>query len=68
MLDYQHEMPTAPAYEEDFVLWLDAQVAFLRAGRFELLDKENLLDELTAMKKRECRKCAAGWKKSSCTC
>jgi hypothetical protein len=49
MLNYQHETPTAPAYDDNFVLWLDAQVEFLRAGRYELLDKDNLLEELTAM-------------------
>jgi hypothetical protein len=55
MLNYQHETPTAPAYDDDFVLWLDAQVEFLRAGRYELLDKDNLLEELTAMNRHERR-------------
>jgi len=53
--DSQPMTPTAPAYDDDFVLWLDAQVEFLRAGRYELLDKENLLDELNAMTKHERR-------------
>jgi hypothetical protein len=53
MLDYHRDTPTAPAYEDDFLLWLDAQVEFLRADRFELLDKENLLEELTGMANRQ---------------
>jgi len=35
-----------------FNTWLDAQAAFLRASRLELLDRENLIDELTSMASR----------------
>lgn len=52
---YQAETLTAPAYDDDFVLWLDAQVEFLRAGRYELLDKENLLEELIATTRHDRR-------------
>jgi hypothetical protein len=52
---YQDEPPAAPAYDDDFVLWLDAQVELLRAGRYELLDKDNLLDELSAMTRHDRR-------------
>jgi hypothetical protein len=55
MLNFQPDQPTAPAYDDDFVLWLDAQVAFLRSGRYELLDKDHLLDELNAMTRHERR-------------
>ncbi|MYN08370.1 DUF29 domain-containing protein [Pseudoduganella aquatica] len=55
MLNFQPDQPTASAYDDDFVLWLDAQVELLRAGRYELLDKDNLLDELNAMTRHERR-------------
>lgn len=52
MLDFKDEATASPGYEEDFVVWLDAQAEFLRAGRLELLDRENLIDELTSMASR----------------
>ena len=52
MLDFKDEAAASPGYEEDFVVWLDAQAEFLRAGRLELLDRENLIDELTSMASR----------------
>lgn len=52
MLDFKNETAALPAYEEDFVVWLDAQAELLRAGRLELLDRENLIDELTSMASR----------------
>lgn len=52
MLDFKDEATASPGYEEDFVVWLDAQAEFLRAGRPELLDRENLIDELTSMASR----------------
>ncbi|ATQ75935.1 hypothetical protein CR152_16390 [Massilia violaceinigra] len=33
-------------YQEDFVLWLERQAELLRAGKFELLDVDHLIDEL----------------------
>lgn len=49
MLDFKDETTAIPAYEADFAVWLDAQAELLRAGRLELLDRENLIDELTSM-------------------
>jgi len=39
----------ATAYDDDFVLWLEAQSALLRDGRLEQLDVTNLLAELEAL-------------------
>jgi hypothetical protein len=36
-------------YERDFQLWLEAQVAALRAGRLDQLDVTNLLEEVQDM-------------------
>ena len=38
-----------PAFEDDFVVWTEYQLALLRARRFEQLDLENLIGELEAM-------------------
>jgi hypothetical protein len=39
--------PTEPAgYEQDFALWIDAQAAALREGRFGELDVANLVNEI----------------------
>jgi hypothetical protein len=43
----------AALYEEDFVAWLDAQVAALRECRFEELDLDNLIDEVEAIRRAE---------------
>ncbi len=37
------------AYEEDFMLWLEQQIAFLRSGKWEQLDIDNLTEELEGM-------------------
>ncbi|WP_228893524.1 DUF29 domain-containing protein [Pseudoduganella aquatica] len=55
MLDFKDEPNPSPVYEKDFVIWLKAQADFLRSGRLELLDSENLIDELTSMANRERR-------------
>ena len=39
----------APSYEKDYAGWLEAQVALMRAGRWESLDKSNLLDEVASL-------------------
>ncbi|KQW96993.1 hypothetical protein ASC94_09300 [Massilia sp. Root418] len=54
MLDFKND--AVPAYEDDFILWLESQAAFLRAGRLESLDRENLVDELASMANRDRRK------------
>ncbi len=33
-------------YEKDFYLWVQENLKFLRAGRYELVDWENLLEEI----------------------
>ena len=38
-----------PAYEADYAAWLAAQVELLRAGDFEQLDLDNLLDEVESL-------------------
>jgi hypothetical protein len=53
MLNLQQETPAAPTYDDDFILWVAAQAEFIRAGQYELLDRENLLDELAYMVRRE---------------
>lgn len=40
-----------PLYEEDFVAWIERQVALLRAGRIDALDRANLAEELEDMGK-----------------
>jgi hypothetical protein len=38
--------PAKDLYEEDLYLWSQTQAALLRAGRFEELDLENLIEEV----------------------
>ena len=52
MLDLKDAASASPDHDEDFVGWLDAQAAVLRTGRLALLDRENLIDELTSMANR----------------
>jgi hypothetical protein len=44
---------TAPLYDGDFALWIEAQVAALRAGNMAALDIQNLILELEALTKRD---------------
>jgi hypothetical protein len=46
---------SAIRYEEDYNLWLDQTITALRAGRFEELDVNSLIDELESMSKRDKR-------------
>jgi hypothetical protein len=43
---------TISCYDEDWVLWIDAQIRLLSEKRFSELDIENLVEELDAMKKQ----------------
>ena len=43
------------SYEQDFLLWTEEQAAFLREGKFDLLDIDNLVDEVISMGKSEIR-------------
>jgi len=36
-------------YEEDFVLWTRHQAALIRAGRFDLIDWENVAEEIESL-------------------
>lgn len=42
-------------HDEDWVLWIDAQIRLLSEQRFSELDLENLVEELDGMKTRELR-------------
>jgi hypothetical protein len=43
----------APLYDGDFALWIEAQVAALRAGDVAALDIQNLILELEGLTKRD---------------
>lgn len=45
--------PAGNVYEEDFPLWAERQGELLRAGRFDELDLENLIDEVEDLSRRE---------------
>ena len=42
-----------PLYDEDFALWVEEQVAALRAGDMAALDIHNLIQELEGLTKRD---------------
>ncbi len=47
-------IPAGPSlYDRDFALWVEAQVAAIRAGDPEGLDVENLVEELEGLTKRD---------------
>jgi len=45
--------PATTLYEQDFPLWAERQAALLRAGRFDELDLENLIEEVEDLSPRE---------------
>lgn len=45
----------SPAYDADYVGWIEAQVAHLRAGRLQALDIANLVEELEDLGRSETR-------------
>jgi hypothetical protein len=47
------------AYEKDIVAWANEQASFIRAGRFELLDLENIAEEIEDVGKSEKRELAS---------
>ena len=47
--------PQLPLYDRDFALWVEAQVAAIRAGNIDALDIENLVEELEGLTKRDQR-------------
>jgi hypothetical protein len=46
------------SYEKDIVAWANEQARFLRAGRFDLLDLENIAEEIEDVGKSEKRELA----------
>jgi hypothetical protein len=46
------------AYHEDFFTWTQEQAAYLKQGRFDLLDLEHLAEEVIDMGKSEQRELA----------
>ena len=44
-----------PIYDRDFALWVEAQVAAIRAGDLGALDGEHLAEELKGLTKRDVR-------------
>ena len=51
--DRSRAAPPRPLYDEDFALWVEAQVAALRAGDVAALDVANLVEELEGLTKRD---------------
>jgi len=51
--DRSRETPPRPLYDEDFALWVDEQVAALRAGDVAALDLQNLIEELEGLTRRD---------------
>jgi Domain of unknown function DUF29 len=51
--DRTRTAPPRPLYDEDFALWVEAQVAALRTGDVAALDVQNLTLELEGLTKRD---------------
>lgn len=47
-------------YEDDVIAWSEQQAALLCAGRWELLDRDNIAGEIEDVGHREKKSCAAG--------
>ena len=47
------------AYKTDIIAWANEQAAFIRAGRFDLLDLENIAEEIEDVGKSEQRELAS---------
>jgi hypothetical protein len=47
--------PNAPAYEDDFVAWLEDQARHARCGEIDALDLENIAEELEGMARSDRR-------------
>ena len=43
------------AYKQDIVAWANEQAAYIRAGRFDMLDLENIAEEIEDVGKSEQR-------------
>ena len=51
--DRSRAEPSRPLYDRDFALWVEEQVAALRAGKPATLDVGNLIEELEGLTKRD---------------
>ncbi len=40
-------------YEKDFIGWCNATAAYLKAGKLEQLDTENLIEEIESLGRRD---------------
>lgn len=52
-------MPPIVRYENDIVAWANEQARLLRAGRFDLLDREHLAEEIEDVGRSEQRELAS---------
>jgi Domain of unknown function DUF29 len=43
------QVESGSGYDEDFVLWTERQAALIRAGRFELVDWNNVAEEIESL-------------------
>jgi predicted DNA-binding ribbon-helix-helix protein len=48
-------MQTLTLYDQDFSLWVEAQVSALKTQRYDELDLSNLLEELESLTRRDRR-------------
>lgn len=48
-------LPTKNLYEQDFDLWLKGMITTLRAGQWQRIDIDNLIEELTEIGRRQQR-------------
>lgn len=53
--DRSRAVPPPALYDRDFALWIEEQVAALRAGDVAALDLPNLIEELEGLTKRDVR-------------
>ena len=44
-----------PGYDEDYAAWLDYQVGLIKAGRWNEIDRDNLIDEVESLGRSEFR-------------
>lgn len=56
--DVKRERLMKTSYETDVVVWANEQAAFIRAGRFDLLDLEHIAEEIEDVGKSEQRELA----------
>ena len=43
------QLNRGPAYDEDFFLWTQRQAALIRAGQFDLMDREHVAEEIESL-------------------